>query len=243
MVKQMLLIFAHPDDESFALGGTIAKYAEQGVRITLVAATKGEAGKVAGICKPEELGLIREQELQRAAGVLGISKVIFLGYRDKEVPIAPPLEMVEKLVRIIRNVRPQVIITFGADGASGHRDHRAIHHFTKTAIQFAKQPIELNWGNPFTLPRLCYVRPAWRLAVDKLQEVDYTISISPWAERKWQAILEHKTQQGSRKRFEGMEEKQRQDYLSQEYFKCDQVLSACPGRGNDLFKDLERVED
>jgi len=239
---QMLLIFAHPDDESFALGGTIAKYAEQGVNITLVAATKGEAGKAAGICKLEDLGAIREQELHSAAGILGISKVVFLGYRDKEVPIAPPLEIVEKLVRIIRGVRPQVIITFGADGASGHRDHRAIHHFTQTAIQFAKAPIELDLGKPFTLPRLCYVRPAWRLSADKLQDVDYTISISPWAERKWQAILEHKTQQGSRKRFEGLEEKQKQDYLSQEYFQCDQTFSAFPGKGQDLFQDLERVE-
>lgn len=243
MTKQMLLIFAHPDDESFALGGTISKYAEQGVKITLVAATKGEAGKVAGICKPEELGAIREKELRSAADVLGITKVIFLGYRDKDVNIAPPLEIVEKLVRIIRDVRPQVIITFGADGSSGHRDHRAIHHFTKAAIQFAKEPIELEWGNPFTLPRLCYVRPAWRLTADKLLEADYSILISPWAERKWEAILQHQTQAGSRLKFEGLEEKQKQIYLSQEYFQCDQALSAFPGRGKDLFEDLERAED
>lgn len=243
MAMQMLLIFAHPDDESFALGGTIAKYSEQGVNITLVAATKGEAGKAAGICKPEDLGLIREQELLRAAEVLGIAKVIFLGYRDKEVPIAPPLEIIERLIRIIRDVRPQVIITFGADGASGHRDHRAIHHFTKAAIQFAKEPIELDWGIPFTLPRLCYVRPGWRLSADKLQEVDYTISIAPWSERKWQAILEHQTQQGSRLKFEAMEETIKQTYLSREYFQCDQALSAFPGRGKDLFQDLERVKD
>src|SRR5665648_3573 len=242
MAMQMLLMFAHPDDESFALGGTIAKYAEQGVNVTLVSATKGEAGKAAGFCKPEELGALREKELHSAAGILGISNVIFLGYRDKEVPIAPPLEIVEKLVRIIREVRPQVIITFGADGASVHRDHRAIHHFTMAAIQFAKEPIELDLGKPFTLPRLCYVRPAWRLSADQLQDVDYTISISPWAERKWQAILEHKTQEGSRKRFELMEEKQKQDYLSQEYFKCDQAFSTFPGKGQDLFQDLERVE-
>ena len=238
MAKQMLLIFAHPDDESFALGGTIAKYAQQEVNITLVVATKGEAGKTSGICKPEELGLVREQELRRAAEVLGIAKVIFLGYLDKEVPMAPPLEIVEKLVRIIRDVRPQVIITFGEDGASGHRDHRAIHHFAKSAIQLAKEPVEPVWGEVYTLPRLCYVQPGWRLSKEKLQEVDYVISISPWAERKWQAILEHGTQLGSRQKFERMEEKQKQDYLSQEYFQCDQALSAFPGRGKDVLGDL-----
>ena len=243
MAMQMLLIFAHPDDESFALGGTIAKYAEQGVNITLAVATKGEAGKVAGICKPEELGHIREQELHHAAEVLGISNVIFLGYLDKEVPMAPPLEIVEKLVRVIRNVRPQVIITFGADGGSGHRDHRAIHYFTKAAIRLAGEPIESAWGKPFALPRLCYVRPTWRLTSDMPQEVDYTISISPWADRKWQAILEHKTQQGSRLKFETMEETKKKVYLSWEHFQCDPALGAFPGRGKDLFQGLERMED
>lgn len=241
-MKQILLIFAHPDDESFALGGTISRYAEQGVKITLVTATKGEAGKTAGICEPEDLGSVREQELRQAAQVLGISDVIFLGYRDKEVPLAPPLIILESLVRIIREVRPQVIITFGADGSSGHRDHRAIHHFTKAAIHLAKESIEPSWGEAFELPRLCYVRPAWRLPSNKLQEADYAISIAPWAEQKWQAISEHKTQQGSRLKFEGMEESQKQVYFSQEYFNSDQELSAFPGRGEDIFQDLERVE-
>ena len=240
MAMQMLLIFAHPDDESFALGGTIAKYAEQGVKITLVSATRGEAGKAAGICKQEELGFFRERELRRAAEVLGIGDVIFLDYLDKEVPMAPPLEIVEKLVRIIRDVCPQVIITFGEDGASGHRDHRAIHHFTKAAIQLAKEPIELEWGDPYTLPRLCYVQPGWRLSDDKLQEVDYVISVSAWAERKWQAIIEHRTQLGSRQKFESMDETIKQDYVSREYFQCDRALSLVPGRGKDIFQDLER---
>ena len=238
MAKQILLIFAHPDDESFALGGTIAKYAQQGVNITLVSATRGEAGKTCGICEPEELGFVREQELRRAAEVLGITNVIFLGYLDKEVPMAPPLEIVEKLVRIIRDVRPQVIITFGADGASGHRDHCAIHHFAKSAIQLAKESVAPEWGKAYTLPRLCYVQPGWRLSEDKLRGVDYIIPIASWAEQKWQAIAEHRTQLGSRQKFEGLEEKQKQDYVSQEYFQCDQGLSAFPGRGEDILGDL-----
>jgi len=242
MANELLLIFAHPDDESFALGGTIAKYAEQGVNITLVAATKGEAGKAAGICKPEELGLFREQELRRAAKVLGIAEVTFLGYRDKEVPIAPSLEIVEKLVQIIRNIRPQVLITFGADGASGHRDHRAIHYFTKAAIQLSKEPVELEWGEPYTLPRLCYVQSGWRLSEDVLREIDYVISIQPWAEKKKKAIIEHRTQLFSQQKFEAMDERLKQDYYSHEYFQCDAELSLFPGRGADIFADLERVD-
>lgn len=242
MANELLLIFAHPDDESFALGGTISKYAEQGVNVTLIAATKGEAGKAAGFCKPEELGSFREQELRRAAKVLGIAEVIFLGYRDKEVPTVPPLDIVEKLVRIIRKVCPQVLITFGVDGASGHRDHRAIHHFAKAAIQLAKEPIELEWGNPYALPRLCYVQPGWRLSEDVRQEIDYIISIEQWAEKKKKAIIEHRTQLFSQHKFENMEERLKQDYYSREYFQCDAELSVFPGRGSDIFADLERVD-
>ncbi|WP_459928074.1 PIG-L deacetylase family protein [Desulfosporosinus burensis] len=241
MAKQMLLIFAHPDDESFALGGTIAKYAEQGVNITLVVATKGEAGQTAGFCQKEELGLFREQELMSAAKVLGITEVSFLGYLDKEVPLAPPLEIVERLVRIIRTRRPQVVITFGADGASGHRDHRAIHHFAKAAIKLAKEPVVQEWGKPYTLPRLCYVQPGWRLTEEKRQGIDYIIPISAWMERKWQAILEHRTQRGSLHKFESLEETVKQDYLSREYFQCDLEVSPFPGRGEDIMADLERV--
>ncbi|HBV85240.1 MAG TPA: PIG-L family deacetylase [Desulfosporosinus sp.] len=242
MANEMLLIFAHPDDESFALGGTIAKYADQGVNVTLVTATKGEAGKAAGICEPEELGLFREQELRRAAKVLGIKEVIFLGYRDKEVPTAPPLEIVEKLVRVIRNIRPQVVITFGADGSSGHRDHKAIHYFTKAAIQLAKEHIEPEWGAPHTLPRLCYVQSGWRLSEDVLKEIDYIVSIDQWAEQKKRAIKEHRTQQFSQQKFETMDERLKQDYYTNEYFQCDAELSAFPGRGSDIFADLERVD-
>lgn len=242
MANELLLIFAHPDDESFALGGTIAKYAEQGVRITLVTATKGEAGKAAGICKQEELGLFREQELKRAAKVLGISEVIFLGYMDKEVPLASPLEIAEKLVRIIRRIRPQVVITFGADGASGHRDHRGIHHFTMAAIRLAKVNIEPDWGIPYAIPRLCYVQSGWRLSEDVLEKIDYIIPIKQWAEKKRKAIKEHKTQLFSQQKFEAMDERRKQNYYSREYFQCDRELSVLPGRGEDIFADLERVD-
>lgn len=238
----MLLIFAHPDDESFALGGTIAKYAEEGVNITLVVSTKGEAGQTAGFCKKEELGLFREQELMRAAKVLGITEVIFLGYLDKEVPKVPPLDIVGRLVGIIRTRRPQVVITFGADGSSGHRDHRAIHHFTKAAIRLAKEPIAPEWGKPYTPARLCYVQSGWRLAEDERLGMDYTISISPWAKRKWDAILEHRTQGGSRQKFESLEQTIKEDYLTREYFQCDLDLSAFPGRGEDIMSDLEMVK-
>lgn len=239
MQKRIVLIFAHPDDESFAMGGTIAKYTAQGADVSLIVATKGEAGKTADLCLPENLGAFREQELRKAAHVLGISDLHFLGYRDKEVPQAPPLEIAEKLVRLLRTLRPQVVITFGEDGGSGHRDHRAIHHFTKMAVKLAGEPIALDWGEPFVLPRLCYVQTGWRMSEEKRQLIDYTIPISEWADQKWRAVLEHQTQIFSRQKFENMAEPIKKDYFCREYFRCDHALSVFPGQGNDLFQGIE----
>ena len=85
--KRMLAIFAHPDDESFAAGGTLAKYAHQGVQVTLLCATRGEAG-ISGVT-PEEAGAIREAELRKAAEHLGI-EVYFLGFQDGELAQTKP---------------------------------------------------------------------------------------------------------------------------------------------------------
>lgn len=235
MSKRLLLIFAHPDDESFAIGGTIAKLVNEGVEVVLVSATRGEAGKTAGLCSVEELGAFREQELRQAANILGISEVIFLDYLDKEVAKVSELEIVEKLVRILREFRPQVVITFGEDGASGHRDHRAIHHWTKAAVQLAAQSVEPNWGAEFVLPRLCYVYSTWRLPAGELPIADFVIPTAEWSERKWQAVSVHKTQIFSIERFAGMPEDIKQRYFNHEYFVCDLELSSSPGQGEDLF--------
>ncbi|GAB6171921.1 PIG-L family deacetylase [Paradesulfitobacterium aromaticivorans] len=238
MRKRMLLVFAHPDDESFAMGGTIAKAASEGIEVVLFTATRGEEGKTAGLCRPEELGSVREQELRRAAEILGISRIEFLDYRDKDVATAPPMEILTKLVRILRQVRPQVVVTFGADGASGHRDHRAIHYWTKTAVYLAGQNIAPNWGEKYILPRLLYVQ-SWNRAEQGRQRIDFTVPMSAWAERKWQAVCAHKTQVFSRERFEKMPSQHKERYFSKEIFRCDRELSQNPGQGKDLFTGLK----
>jgi len=238
MSARLLLIFAHPDDESFALGGTIAKAADAGVEIRLVTATKGEAGKTAGLCPQEELGAYREQELLRAARVLGIGRVDFLGYRDKELSQAPPLRILGQLLHVLREFRPLLVITFGEDGGSGHRDHRAIHHFTKAAIRLAAQPGLHEWGERFSVPRLCYVQSGWRLSAEVRAAMDFVVPIEGWAERKWAAVREHRTQAFSIRKFETMAEEHKRHYFTEEYFLCDRELSAVPGRGDDLFAGL-----
>jgi LmbE family N-acetylglucosaminyl deacetylase len=118
--KQMLVILAHPDDESFTAGGTLAKYARQAVQVVLLCATRGEAG-IAGV-KPEAAGKIREGELRKAAEQLGI-EVHFLGCHDGELSHCRMEMLAESMAWWMDLIQPQVIITFGPEGVSGHPDH------------------------------------------------------------------------------------------------------------------------
>ena len=152
--RSLLAVLAHPDDESFGMGGTLALYAQQGVIVNLVCATRGEVGEV----KPEllqgyaSIGDLRAAELKCAAGHLGLSGVYFLGYRDSGMPgspdnqhplalaAAPVNEVAEKVTHYIRLLRPQVILTFDPIGGYRHPDHIAIHQATVQAFHAAGDP-------------------------------------------------------------------------------------------------------
>lgn len=144
--KRMLAILAHPDDESFAAGGTLAKYAHQGVQVTLLCATRGEAG-ISGVM-PEEAGAIREAELRKAAEHLGI-EVYFLGFQDGELAQTKPEILLKIIAGWIDHVQPQVILTFGPDGVSGHPDHVTISNIVTQAY-------DLYYQNGLLL----YIRPS-----------------------------------------------------------------------------------
>jgi len=146
MTRILLVVLAHPDDESFGLGGTLAKYAAEGARVALICATRGEAGIAA--MSPEEAGQVREQELRAAAATLGIAEVRFLGYRDGELAQADPERVVAQLVSAMRDIRPHVVITFGPDGISGHSDHIAIHDLTTQAFDRAGLSARLYYVTP-----------------------------------------------------------------------------------------------
>ncbi len=153
----LMAVFAHPDDESFGIGGTLARYgAEPGTRVVLVCATRGEAGEISdpGLATPERLGEVREAELGCAAGALGIDDIYFLGYRDsgmagtpenrhpQALTMADSEEGVGKIVAHIRRERPDVVVTFDENGGYGHPDHIAIHHMTKAAFAAAADPAQ-----------------------------------------------------------------------------------------------------
>jgi len=138
---RLLCILAHPDDESLGTGGILAKYAAEGVETHLVTATRGEKGRI-GEERPGAAvaASIREAELQRAAAVLGIRSLRFLDYVDGELDRADSVAAVAKIAEALREIRPQVVVTFAADGAYGHPDHVAISQLAGAGIVAAADP-------------------------------------------------------------------------------------------------------
>jgi LmbE family N-acetylglucosaminyl deacetylase len=125
---KFLFVFAHPDDETFSSGGTIAKLTSQKHKVSLITATKGEAGEPGNppITTREKIGEVREQELRRAAKILGISTIHFLGFIDGKVRYARNKKLEQKILSILKREKPDVIITFDKTGGSNHPDHKAI---------------------------------------------------------------------------------------------------------------------
>ncbi len=189
MTSRRVLMFvgAHPDDESFGPGGTLAKYAAEGVRVVYACATRGEAGTVDArhLNGFATLGDRRWAELLCAAEALRLAAVVHLGYRDSGMAgwpdnrhpralVAAPIEEVTRdIVRVIRDERPQVVITFDPIGGYQHPDHIAIHQATVRAFHLAGDPDQLpSAGIPFAPQKLYYWIPsrgALKLAVRALR--------------------------------------------------------------------------
>ena len=152
--RRLLAVLAHPDDETFLCGGTLARYASEGGRVSLICATRGEAGKISdpNLAQPENLGEVRENELRAACRVLGIRDVTVLGYRDsgmegsednqhpRAFSRADLGEIVGHVVEVVRRMRPQVVLTFDPNGSYGHPDHVAAHTATVQAFSAASNP-------------------------------------------------------------------------------------------------------
>ncbi len=138
MPKKLLAVFAHPDDEAFGPGGTLALYAKQGVEIHLLCATRGESGKRhASITHAAGTAIhsIREKELMASIQVLGIKRVEFLDYFDGHLCNAVYHEIAGKIQQKIELFAPQVVMTFDRLGVSGHIDHMALSMMTTYAFK------------------------------------------------------------------------------------------------------------
>ncbi len=138
----LMAVFAHPDDEAFGTGGTLSRYAAAGCDVYLVTATRGEAGEIAepDLATPADLPRVREEELRCACRIYGIHPPRFLDYIDGQLTTVHQGQAVGKVVRLIRKLRPDVLITFGPEGIYGHYDHIAVHRWVEIAYDLAASP-------------------------------------------------------------------------------------------------------
>lgn len=206
-MRRIMLLYAHPDDETFGPGGTIAKYAREGVHIELVCATRGEAGEIAdpSLATPENLGEVREQEMLCAADTLGIRKVHFLDYRDSGMEgsddngratafvNAPRSAVVPRLVTIMRGLRPHLLFTFEPFGGYGHPDHVAIHEHALAAYEAAADAgYRPELGAPWQaarvfyplLPDFLFEEMKQRMAARDL-DLSFFQQFEEWQDRRW----------------------------------------------------------
>jgi N-acetyl-1-D-myo-inositol-2-amino-2-deoxy-alpha-D-glucopyranoside deacetylase len=214
----ILAVFAHPDDEAFSVGGTLAHYAQRGVKVVLACATRGEAGKISDPSMTiQDLGVHREDELKRATAALGIPDPVFLDYHDSgryertryDDPLAlmnvNPFDVELKLRELIASVRPDIMITFDPHGGYGHIDHLQIHRATSAAF-FSSGEVE--GGGPkrlyFTALSVEAAEGIARLGQDldphlygvSDDTVAVRLDVSAQAERKKAALVAHGSQTG-----------------------------------------------
>jgi LmbE family N-acetylglucosaminyl deacetylase len=134
---RLLCVFAHPDDEVFCAGGTLARWVAAGGEAMVVSATRGEAGQIQDACVATRrtLGAVRERELRAACAQLGVQRVECLDYQDGALQDVGEATLAREVAARIRDFRPDAIITFGPDGGYGHPDHIAISFATTRACQ------------------------------------------------------------------------------------------------------------
>lgn len=230
--RRILVVLAHPDDESFPIGATLAKYAAQGARVILVCATRGQAG-VPGM-DMIAAGRLRESELRCAAHALGLAEVRFLDYWDGMLYDADEEYMVARLKAIIDEIRPQVVITFGPDGISGHPDHVAISRFTTLAFDQSGAEGALFYVSPLNAQNgVCGVTPSQ----EKGNRPLFAIEVKGYLVNKVKAMQCHASQHQP---YPGQPEEEAGRLACHEYFTLARPIG-WTGDSADFFDIVSKV--
>lgn len=210
---KFLFVFAHPDDETFSSGGTIAKLTQNKHQVVLATATKGEAGEPGNppITTRDKVGEVREQELRRAAKILGVSNIHFLGFIDGKVRYARNSKLEGKILSVIKKEKPDVIITFDKGGGSNHPDHKAVSRATTKVFKEYKDLAQkhvrfYHTAMPRSLIKSFAQQGTGYSAFGKVRgvkdnEITTIIDISDSLKTKIKALQEHKTQHQDWERF------------------------------------------
>jgi len=213
----LLAAFAHPDDETFRPGGTLALLARLGVGVEVLTFTHGEAGSCGDppLCTPTELPAVRERELRCACAVLGIRPPRLLDYADGHLQEADVETMIGHVLSVVQQIQPQVMLSFGSDGLSGHPDHIAVGQCAAKAFHRAENVAAL-----YTVAVPCSL--AKRLEMSQVRPVPdeaitFDVDISEAWEAKLAAMRCHATQRSSSPMMSAPAERQRL-FFGREYF-------------------------
>lgn len=263
----LLLVHAHPDDEAISTGGVMMKAKEDGHRVVLVTATRGEVGEIHTLDEQStrpRLAEVRTEELRRAGEILGLDRQEFLGYKDSGMAGTPDNEnptsfhkasldeAAARLAAIMREERPDVVVTYGADGTYGHPDHIKAHHVTNAAFDLlqreGKAPTKLYYtAVPKELMEQFQERMAEEAKAAGIEPRDFTIPGTPFAEitahidvkknvfKKRDAFAAHVTQNDPRGPFTTMASNIYELAFGTEYFVLARGKPRSPLPEHDLF--------
>jgi LmbE family N-acetylglucosaminyl deacetylase len=265
----LLLVFAHPDDEGMS-SGAVMKARAEGHRVVLVTATRGEVGEIYNMDEASSrprLGEIRTQELEAAARVIGINRGEFLDYRDsgmvgtadnedpRSFNKAPIDEAAGKLIAILREERPEVVVTFGEDGMYGHPDHVKIHHVTNAALDQMLRTSE-RW-TPRKLYYTAIPRSLMQAFMQQMQEdmrmdqnpdmrvegtpdelVTTRLDVSAFIDRKRQAFAAHVSQNDPNSWFAKIPDEVYEVAFGTEYYALARGKPGSPLPESDLFAGI-----
>ncbi|MFY0545004.1 PIG-L deacetylase family protein [Brevibacillus sp. H7] len=196
-MKRLLFVFPHPDDESFACAGTLAKCHEAGHETYLVCATsggKGKSGAFSFSCG-EELARHREQELLKAAAILGVNRTVLFGFPDGGLASHDFQEIVERITATIVEIKPDVIVTFPPDGVTGHPDHIALSKATEQAVLQAESSLAPGQGCDFyyvSIPH--YYDHCKEKGPAAAVPITGKVDVTRFREKKGEALRAHQSQ-------------------------------------------------
>jgi len=237
--RTVLAIFAHPDDESLACGGTLARLADAGARVVLICASRGENGSVSdpSLLGPDgDLARVRTRELQDAAAILGVADLLVLDHPDGELRWAHVPQLQAEIVGAVEQYRPDAVITFAEDGLYWHLDHIGVHERTYTALRSLgaqMPPLYYVAIAPDTMQDVVDAAQArgagiadssfWGIAPDAFgfgaRPPTFSVNVRQWASRKLAALRCHRTQMGRDNPIAWIGDDEARELLGLEYFR------------------------
>jgi N-acetylglucosamine malate deacetylase 2 len=238
---RLLAIFAHPDDEVFRCGGTLALLAQQGVQVHVMTFTRGQAGSCGQppLCTPEELGTVRTAELRCSCQALGLEPPYVLDYQDGGLAEIAHEEGVGVILAHIQAICPQVLLTWPPHGLSGHPDHIAVSQWAMAAFERAQEAGSEHLSAFYHLAVPDSI--AKELGMKHLHTLpDEEVTVSVDVERAWEqkmaAIACHRTQAGESPILRAPLERQKR-FLGQEHF-----YRAVASQSDDIILTLHQIK-